>query len=723
VAAALVLLGALPASAGATILYENSPGGQELDPGEMQDVAFTPTTSGTARTMSVTAQTFLNTTGRYVVEIRAPGPTPGQVLATGEGTADDSSGSTLECMDLDNDVPLTVGTQYWLRFRPLDVTTFWNYVRIDDVGCDPHAVTIPVPGGPVDDMYARPGGTAFQTISVGNDGLETLTLTGHTFTGPNAGSFRVLDGEPTGMPPGQPFTYPEDQGPGTGVIFLYVTCDGMLPEGIRTATLNLSTNDPTQPTISWPVECLVDGTPPSIEYTPPATNAAGWSRAKPTVLRARGVDPESGNRVIRIFCSGSIPGEDLDFDSGSFATFNLQTDGVHNIDCQATDAARNTSDPGLYPITVKVDGTQPDTTKDSGPAALTNATSADFTFTASDVTSGVETTECSFDGAAWATCTNPQTRSGLEEGDHRFKVRATDVAGNVETSPATWSWRVDITPPTAVIDEHPPAYTREESATFAFRAVNPGPAAHDRFECRLGDGEFETCTSPHTVGDLELEKEHSFEVRSIDVLGNVQAPPTEFRWTVSHKPLAVDDSASTDPDTPVDVAVLTNDIEPLGGPLSIHSFAATTSEGGTVTQAPAGLLYTPAPGFVGTDTFVYSVRNGVGVESRPAIVTVAVGLPDVLAPVISRLKVKAKKRRVKFVASEAATVTAKIKRSAGKRAKRKPIKLTRQATVGPNTIKLPKRLRGGRYKITLRAADEAGNRSKAISKRFRLKKR
>lgn len=721
-AAALALFGALPASASAAKLYEASPGGPEIAAGGTFDHPFTPHASGTARTLSVTAQTYLNEFAHYEVEIRTPG---GQVLATARSAvpADDSSGARLECMELDFDVPLTVGTQYVARFRSLDTdgdTTFWNYIRIDDVGCDPHAVTIPVPGGPVDDMYARPGGTAFQTISVGNDGLETLTLTGHTFTGANPGSFRVLDGEPNGVPPGQPFTYPKHQGPGTGVIFLYVTCDGALPEGIRTATLNLSTNDPTQPTISWPVECLVDGTPPSIEYTPPATNAAGWSRAKPTVLRARGVDPESGNRVKRIFCTGGVGSEDFDFEEGSFATFNLDHDGVRDISCQATDVANNTS--GGFPITVKVDGTQPDTTKDSGPAALTNATSADFTFTASDATSGVEKTECSFEGAAWATCTNPQTRSGLEEGDHTFKVRATDVAGNVETSPATWSWRVDITPPRAVIEEHPPAYTREESATFAFRAVNAGPAAHARFECRLGGSEFETCTTPHTVGDLELEKEHSFEVRSVDVLGNVQDPPTEFRWTVSHKPLAVDDSASTDPDTPVDVAVLTNDIEPLGGPLAIQSFAAITSEGGTVTLTPAGLLYTPAAGFVGTDTFVYSVRNGAGVESQEARVTIAVGLPDVLAPVITRLRVKSKKRRVKFVVNEAATITAKIRRSAGKRAKRKPMKLTRPAAVGPNTIKLPKRLRGGRYKITLRAVDEAGNRSKAISKRFRLKR-
>jgi hypothetical protein len=646
------------------------------------------------------------------------------VLATGGGSANDSSQSTLDCSELDNEVLLTSGTQYWLTFRPLDVTTFWNYVRIDDVAtCSPHAVTIPVPGGPVDDMYATHGGTDFQTISVGNDGLTDLTLTGHSFSGPDAASFRLLDGEPNGAPPGQPFSFPRSQGSGSGVILLYVTCDGSAPDGIRNATLTLNTNDPTQPSIVWPVECVIDSTPPSIEYTPPATNAAGWSNARPTLLGARGVDPESGNRVIRIFCSGGVGDEDLDFDSGSVVhpPFELRNDGVRNLSCQATDGAGNTSAVGAFPITVKVDATQPDTAKGSGPPALTNAKSADFTFAPTDATSGVEKTECSLDGSAFASCSTPQTRSGLAEGDHTFSVRATDVAGNVETTPATWAWRIDSIAPTAVLDERPPAYTREQSATFAFSATNAGSAAHDRFECRLDGGEFETCPSPQTFGGLELEQEHSFEVRSIDVLGNVQAPPTEFRWTVSHKPLAVDDSASTDHGTPVDVAVLANDIEPLGGPLAIHSFATPTSRGGTVVGTPAGLRYTPAPGFSGTDTFVYSVRNDAGVESQPATVTIAVGSDD-LAPVITRLRVKSKKRRVRFVVSEAATVTATIKRSARGRGKRAPTKLTRPAKAGKNAIKLPKRLRGGRYRISLRAADAAGNRSRAISKRFRLKR-
>jgi hypothetical protein len=724
---ALALLGALPASADAAILYQQSIGA-EVPPGGTADHAFTPATSGTARTVSVTAQTYLNQTARYAVEIRSS--QTGQVLATGQGgVANDSSQATLNCMELDNDVQLNAGTTYWVRFVPQDpVTTFWNYVRIDDVAsCSPHAVTIPVPGGPVDDMYAKPGGTSFQTISVGNDGLAELRLTGASFTGTNASSFRLLEGEPGG-PEGTTYTFPKTLSAGaSGVLLLYVTCDGAEPQGERTATLHLSTNDPTQPTITWPVWCLVDSTPPTIAYTlpaPPLINAAGWSKTIPTPFGARGVDPESGNRVKRIFCSGGAGSEDLDFDSGSITTFNLSVDGVRTISCQATDLANNTSDPST--ITVKVDGTQPDTAKVSGPDPLTNAKSATFNFTASDATSGVKRVECSHDGAAFATCPSPQTRSNLAEGEHTFRVRATDVADNVETSPATWTWRIDSIAPTAVVDEHPPAWTRDESATFEFSATNAGHAAHARFECKLDDNDFDTCPSPLTFDGLDLEQEHSFTVRSIDVLGNVQDPPTVFRWTVSERPLAVDDSASTGFGTPVDVAVLANDVEPSGGALSIVSFEPAASRGGAVTPTSTGLGYTPPPGFTGTDTFVYRLRNDLGKESDLATVTIAVGGPkivaDDLAPVITKLKVNPKKRRAGFVLSEAATVTATITKRARKPKKRKRTTLTRQAKVGPNAIKLPKRVRAGRYRMALRAVDAAGNRSKLVSARFRLKR-
>src|SRR5207244_8926153 len=57
------------------------------------------------------------------------------------------------------------------------------------------------------------------------------------------------------------------------------------------------------------------------------------------------------------------------------------------------------------------------------------------------------TFECRLDGAAYSGCTTPITYAGLGDGTHTFDVRATDPAGNVDTSPASYTWRIDNVAP------------------------------------------------------------------------------------------------------------------------------------------------------------------------------------------------------------------------------------------------------------------------------------
>ncbi|MEB3277878.1 MAG: Ig-like domain-containing protein, partial [Lyngbya sp.] len=97
-------------------------------------------------------------------------------------------------------------------------------------------------------------------------------------------------------------------------------------------------------------------------------------------------------------------------------------------------------------------------------------------------------------------------------------------------------------------------------------------------------------------------------------------PPTNT------EPAAIDDERRTDPNTAVTVNVLTNDTDPDGDPLNIESFDEITANGGTValSQDNQGLVYTPAQGFVGTDTFTYVINDGKG-GTDIATVTINVG--------------------------------------------------------------------------------------------------
>jgi len=82
-------------------------------------------------------------------------------------------------------------------------------------------------------------------------------------------------------------------------------------------------------------------------------------------------------------------------------------------------------------------------------------------------------------------------------------------------------------------------------------------------------------------------------------------------------PLAVDDSASTIAGQPVSIAVLANDSDPDGDALQIASF--TQPMNGSVTQQGELLVYTPAAGFSGVDSFSYVVFDSRGGEASAGV--------------------------------------------------------------------------------------------------------
>ena len=75
-----------------------------------------------------------------------------------------------------------------------------------------------------------------------------------------------------------------------------------------------------------------------------------------------------------------------------------------------------------------------------GPQGQDEEEDATFEFSGTDARA-VAGFECSLDGGAFAACTSPHTVK-VKKGKHTFSVRATDQAGNVDGSPATFDWKV-----------------------------------------------------------------------------------------------------------------------------------------------------------------------------------------------------------------------------------------------------------------------------------------
>lgn len=118
-----------------------------------------------------------------------------------------------------------------------------------------------------------------------------------------------------------------------------------------------------------------------------------------------------------------------------------------------------------------------------------------------------------------------------------------------------------------------------------------------------------------------------FEYELSDVGGSSSA----FVYiAVSRPPVAQDDVATTNANTPVTIDVLANDSDPQGSPLTVYAYSGPSN--GTLTQQSNGVyVYTPAPGFVGDDVFYYADYNTAGAYAT-ATVTIHV-LPANQPPV------------------------------------------------------------------------------------------
>jgi hypothetical protein len=117
-----------------------------------------------------------------------------------------------------------------------------------------------------------------------------------------------------------------------------------------------------------------------------------------------------------------------------------------------------------------VDTQQPDTTISSGPANPTTATTASFAFAANESSSF----ECSLDQAAYLSCASPRSYSGLAVGTHNLLVRATDLAGNLETSSAQYQWTIQAPLP-------PPPPPPPPAGAPTLQDVDGGLAYYGRF--------------------------------------------------------------------------------------------------------------------------------------------------------------------------------------------------------------------------------------------------
>lgn len=198
-------------------------------------------------------------------------------------------------------------------------------------------------------------------------------------------------------------------------------------------------------------------------------------------------------------------------------------DGQHIFQVRALNASGPDRTPAKYTWTV--DTVPPQATILSHPRPQSVGREASFTFSSSESSGGFV---CSLDSAPASSCESGITLRSLSTGPHTFDIAAVDLAGNVQTPPAAYSWTVESSPPVTTIDSKPDDPSASSTALFTYHASRPDTF----FECSLDGSGFASCPTDGATYAGLANGPHTFSVRAIDSDYDVEASPPSYSFTV-----------------------------------------------------------------------------------------------------------------------------------------------------------------------------------------------
>jgi hypothetical protein len=216
---------------------------------------------------------------------------------------------------------------------------------------------------------------------------------------------------------------------------------------------------------------------------------------------------------------------------------------ITSVDIKAPGRDIGIDDVAISPVA------QPDTEIAGAPAAVTPATTAEFTFTSNVPVKGYR---CSLDAGPIGPC---GVLSGLGIRGHTLAAAAVDAYDAVDLTPATAAWNV-VAPP-------PDTSATVEGASAVFSGA-------PSYECSLDGGAWAACTSPFRPGGPP----HKLSLRAVGPDGQVD-----------ESPVVLDLPADADHDD------IPDDLERL--PLANRGPQVGEA---TVAQSDSGTVYVKLPG-------------------------------------------------------------------------------------------------------------------------------
>ena len=415
-----------------------------------------------------------------------------------------------------------------------------KYMPVPEIDVQRPVSTSIADGGTDAQGINKSGEQVTLTYTIENTGDASLNISNITSTSASNVSVNSIS----------PINFAVASGGGTATFDVtYTPAPG---DGAFSFELDISSDDADETNYDMTVSGTRDGTSPTVSISSIASDPTNTSPIPVTITFSESVtefavgDLTLGNGTASNF-------------SGSGTTYTADiiptADGTVTVDVAgavAQDSAGNDNTVATQ-FSITYDTTAPDTAIDSQPSNPSNDTSPTFSFSSPDITA---TFECQLDGGGYSSCSSPESYTGLVAGSHTFDVRATDLAGNTDPTPATYTWEIDTTAPSTSISStaSDPTNTSPIPVTVTFSETMTGFDLADITVSNgsagnfvdAGSGVYTVDISPTTDGAVTVDVAADI---AQDSAGNNNTAATQFSITYdSAAPSVTIEQGSTQPD-------------------------------------------------------------------------------------------------------------------------------------------------------------------------------
>lgn len=375
-----------------------------------------------------------------------------------------------------------------------------------------------------------------------------------------------------------------------------ITAEGITPAA-QGAVADNAGNSTT--TTFGPIQ--IDKTKPTISgVATPTANDNGW---------------HNSNVTVSFTCADNPNGAGLATNTVAGAT--LSTEGANQTVTNSglcSDNAGNSADATTV-SGINIDKSAPDTTITSQPDDPSPLV-ATFVFTGTDLLAGVTGFQCSLDGAPFNACAGSQQYNALTAGLHTFHVQALDAAGNLDSTPASFTWTASGDLPVAADQT---VTTAEESAVAITLQATGKHALTYHLISEPAHGSLSGAAPDLTyTPTLNFAGIDHFTFRANDGQFNSNLATITINVTpVNDVPVVGQSTLSIAEDTPLAVTL---DVTDVDGDVLTYTLLSQPAHGTLAGALPAA-TYTSVANFNGADGFTFSVSDGATQGARTATVT------------------------------------------------------------------------------------------------------